>query len=405
MFDILIKKGTIVDGSGRKRFIGDIGIINDRISFIGKIEKKYGKRIIDASGMIVTPGFIDCHSHGDYNFLTETTAYNLLLQGVTTELTGHCGSSISPCKELSQDIKTYIPKDKHETLEKKCQAFNDFINYVDNISLATNMGFFVGHGSVREVVMGYEDRNPTEDELKAMKDILKVAMESGALGMSSGLIYPPGVYAKEEEIIELLKLVSSYGGVYTSHMRSEGDRVIESVRETINAAKEADVPVVISHHKIIGKDNWGKSIETLELVDEANKSGVRVYLDQYPFNAGATSLINSLPPEYANEGQARLIEKLKDDRIRLEVKNKLSTKSKTFENLIYGAGLEGVFIGNVPGYENLSNKSILEISKILDKDPYDTIFDLVIQTEGSLGAVYFIACEDDIERVISTLIP
>lgn len=401
MLDILIKNGTIINGSGKKRYKGNIGLKDGKIEFIGCCCEKEAKETIDAEGLIVTPGFIDFHSHSDITLLYETRAINMLGQGITTELTGHCGMTLAPkVDEVFSMIKHYVDDEKYEELGKTSETVAGFLDYIEKSRLGTNVGFFVGHGAVRGKVLGYENRKPAKKELEKMKDIVREAMEAGALGMSTGLIYPPGVYADEDELVELCKVVAEYGGIYASHMRSEGNWIIESVKETIRIGEKAGVSVVISHHKIAGKQNWGKSKETLALVEEANQRGVKVRLDQYPYKAGATGLIDALPPKYAVDGPIKLLEKLKDEKIRKEMKEQLMSSEADFENLIYGCGLDGVLILDARITKDLSGKTIAQIAKELNKDPYDTIFDLIIDNKGEVEAAYFMMDDEDIERIM-----
>ncbi|HBW37554.1 amidohydrolase family protein [Desulfosporosinus sp. BICA1-9] len=405
MFDIIIKNGIIVDGTGEKRYKGNIGIKDGKITFVGSCcenEISEAKEIINAEGLIITPGFIDFHSHSDFVLLVETRATNMLKQGITTEVTGHCGLSLIPLSdEIVRQMKPYIPSEKYNELAVISRRPPDIISKIEKSNLGTNIAFLVGHGTIRAEVMGYEDRKPSDKELEKMKALIREAMEAGAIGMSSGLIYPPGVYAKEEELTELCKIVSEHGGIYTSHMRSESNFVIDSVKETIRIGENAKLPVVISHHKIAGKQNWGKSKETLKLIEEANFKGIKVRLDQYPYKAGATSLMSALPPNYAVDGFSKLLEKLQDKKIRHEIKQLLMSNQVDFENLIYGCGLDGVLIVEAPTTKELCGKTIAQLAKELNKDPYDTIFDLLIENEGNVGAVYFMMDYEDIERIMA----
>ena len=401
MLDILIENGIIVDGTGDKRYKGNIGIKDDKIVFVGNCCENEAKEIINAEGLIITPGFIDFHSHSDMLLLVETRATNMLKQGITTEITGHCGISVIPLSgELLKQMKPYIPSKKYNELTKISPKAQDVISCIEKSNLGTNIAFFVGHGIVRYEVMGYENRMPSNEELEKMKDLIRDSMKAGAIGMSTGLLYPPGVYAKEEELTELCKVVAEYGGIYASHMRSEANFVLDAVEETIRIGENAQLPVVISHHKIAGKQNWGKSIETLELIEEANKRGLKVRCDQYPYKAGATSLISAIPPKFAVDGPVDLLKKLQDKKIRQEMKQLMMSNEVDFENLIYNSGLDGVLIVEALTTKELCGKTIAQIAKKLNKDPYDTIFDLLIENEGKVEAVYFEMGDEDIERIM-----
>ncbi|MGY8792211.1 MAG: N-acyl-D-amino-acid deacylase family protein, partial [Gammaproteobacteria bacterium] len=267
--DILIINGTIVDGSGDEPYKSDIGIINDRIVRIGDLSQLSSRRIIDANNLVVSPGFIDSHTHAIRGIFDVPTAESSLLQGVTTLTDGNDGTSP-------------FPIDEHYQL-------------IENTEISPNWSVFVGQGTIRQEVMGLENRDPTASELSQMKVMVKEAMEEGALGISTGLFYVPGSFSSTSEVIELSKVASHYGGIYISHMREEAVDVLKSINETINIGIKAQIPVQITHHKIIGKENWGLSKETLKLVDNAIKDGVKVSIDQYPYTASQTSIRALIP--------------------------------------------------------------------------------------------------------------
>lgn len=401
MLDIIIKNGTIVDGTGEKRFKADIGIKEDKIMFVGDCNQE-ANEVIDADGLIVSPGFIDYHSHSDMNLLIDGRAMNMLLQGVTTEISGHCGMTLFPAVEdIFSFLKPYMSDEQYNKSFEMSQTLNDFINEINKKELGTNCAFYIGHGSVRAKVMGYENRKPTEDELNKMKSIVREAMEAGAVGLTTGLIYPPGVYANEDEIVELCKVVAEFGGSYATHMRSEGNWLLESMKEAIRIGERSGVPVVISHHKVAGKHNWGNSIKSLKLIEEANAKGIKVRADQYPYPAGATDLLSALPPKYAVDGPAAYVEKLKDKKVREDIKSILASDKADFENLIYGSGLDGVLIIGANKIKEVIGKTIAQLAKEQNKDPYDVIFDLLIEDEGGIGCAYFMMGNEDIERIMA----
>lgn len=402
MYDLLIKNGFIVDGTGMKGFNGSVGIKGGKIEFVGDYDSSEAETIIDAEGLTITPGFIDCHSHSDFNFFFESRAINKLQQGITTEITGHCGVSIIPVTDkFLKEAKSLIDTDEYNELVKISKNTKRVIEHLKGKQLGTNISLLCAHGNIRSEIMGYENRKPTEKELNKMKDLVRECMEAGAIGMSTGLIYPPGVYAEEEEIIELCKVVAEYDGIYATHMRNESEFVIESVEEAIRVAEFTGITVIISHHKIAGKSNWGKSLETLKLVEKANERGLNVGIDQYPYEAGATDLINALPPKYAIDGKESLLKKLKDNVIRNEIKEMMSTEHSDFENLVLGAGFNGVLIVGASATPEFEGKTLDEIAKDLNKDPYDALFDLLVENNGSVGALYFLMGDEDIERIMT----
>ncbi len=285
-YDLLIINGTIVDGSGSASYEADIGINDDRIIKIGDLSHSSAKHTIDALNLIISPGFIDSHTHAVRGIYDVPTAESSILQGVTTLTEGNDGTSPFPIGEHYKKIQ--------------------------DTKITPNWSVFVGQGTIRRKVMNMENRNPTTDELSLMKSMVAEAMEDGALGLSTGLFYVPGSFSTTNEVIELSKEASKYGGIYISHMREEASEIIKSINETINIGIEANIPVQITHHKIIGKDNWGLSSETLKLVDAAIEEGIKVSIDQYPYTASQTS-IRALIPQWAQAGGRKaLLERIDD---------------------------------------------------------------------------------------------
>lgn len=403
MFDILIVNADIIDGTGKKRYKSNIGIKDNKIVSLGNTIANQATVVIDAQGLIVTPGFIDFHSHSDYfSLFIDAGARNMLEQGVTTQIVGQCGLSALPLSsELLKFIQPYISVEKYRMLSTIGNGARGILDYVSKQALGTNIAFLAGHGTIRTKVMGYKNSKPSPEELMGMKMIVRDSMEAGAIGLSTGLLYPPGVFALEDELIELCKVVKEYGGIYASHIRDEGNFVIESVQEAIRIGAKADLPVVISHHKIAGKNNWGKSKETLRLIEEANENGLKVRLDQYPYEASCTTLISAIPPQYTTEGETRLLEKLKNSEIREEIKAIIAKNQGNFDNLIYNSGLDGVLIVEAPSTKELCGKTVPQIAEELNKDPYDTIFDLIIENQGKVFAACFEMNEKDLERIMS----
>ena len=274
-YDLIIRGGKVVDGSGNPWYHADIAIKNDRIAEIGQLSNHEAKRVIDAHGLVVAPGFIDPHTHALRGIFEVPNAESALLQGVTTLTEGNDGSSPYPIDRHYADI--------------------------DNLRISPNWAVFVGQGTIRQRVIGFGLRKATPDEMERMKQMVRDAMEQGALGISTGLFYVPGSFTSTEEVIELSKVAAEYNGIYISHIREEAAQLIDSVQETIRIGEEANIPVQITHHKVIGVENWGASIESLRLVDEARKRGVDVTIDQYPYTASQTS-INALIPQWAQAG-------------------------------------------------------------------------------------------------------
>jgi N-acyl-D-amino-acid deacylase len=291
MFDLIIKGGKVLDGTGNPFYRSDIGIKDGKIASIAK-NLEGAKKVIDANGLTVSPGFIDSHSHSDTQILTFPDQKEKVEQGITLSVGGMCGGSIVP-----------RPKNSDAT-----RSVGEFMSYVKNMKLGSSVAFFIGHGNIRDAVMGTSDKDPTEKELEEMKSILREAMENGAIGMSLGLIYNPGCYSKTAEIVALAKVVAEYNGLISSHLRDEGDNLVRSVDEFLEIIRASGVRGVISHHKAMKRDNFGKISQTLRMIKEANDEGYEVYCDVYPYTASHTSLSVTVVPD---SGQ-RLLERLKD---------------------------------------------------------------------------------------------
>ena len=300
--DILIKNGKILDGTGNSWFYGDLAIQNGKIAAIGKLANWTATKSIDVTGLMVTPGFIDVHTHIEGDEKKNPTADNFIYDGVTTVVTGNCG--------LSQvNIGSYF-------------------NMLDSLHSSINVASLIGHNDVRKAAMGSANRDPTEEEMKKMESIVEQAMKDGAVGLSTGLIYIPGTYSKTEEIVRLAKIASKYNGVYASHMRDEGDSVVQAIEEAMHIGREAKMPVEISHFKLSGQQNWGRSKETIPMIIQARKEGLDVTIDQYPYTASSTSLSTLLPDWVLADGQDSIKARLERPEIRKEVSNYMLKKLK-----------------------------------------------------------------------------
>jgi len=373
-FDTIIANGTIVDGSGQESYEADIGIVDDRIVTIGDLSKSKSGHIINAENLIVSPGFIDSHTHAIRGIFDVPTAESSLLQGVTTLTDGNDGTSPFPIKEHYQKI--------------------------ENTRISPNWAVFVGQGTIRQEVMGLENRDPTATELSKMKLMVKEAMEDGALGISTGLFYVPGSFSSTSEVIELSKIASLYGGIYISHMREEADDILKSINETINIGIKAKIPVQITHHKIIGKENWGLSKETLKLVDNAIKDGVQVSIDQYPYTASQTS-IRALIPQWAQAGgRTELLQRMDDPRTRKLIVDGI------IERILFDRGgghPKNIFISKSSWNTSLEGKNLAElcIERDLEPSPYNAamvVFDII--KGGGASAVYHAINSDDVDLIM-----
>jgi len=297
-FGLIIKNGKIIDGAGNPWYYGDIGVKDERIKIISKIESD-AENVIDAKGLYVAPGFIDAHSHGDYTTLVYRQMENVIHQGITTVVAGQCGASPAPLSNLTREedqkaSNAQLPEGV--TLELSWSSFDEYLKEEEKEGLGANTAHLVGHGAIRSASMGNEARAPISEELQRMRDYTREAMRSGAYGLSTGLIYPPGIYAKTDEIIELAKVAAKYGGIYDSHIRGEGRTLMAALNEAIEVGEKGGLPVQISHHKIASRTLWGSSVETMKMFEAARERGLDITVDQYPYKAGSTSLMTLLPP-------------------------------------------------------------------------------------------------------------
>jgi N-acyl-D-amino-acid deacylase len=403
--DLLIKNGRIADGTGNPSYRADVGISKGRIACIGRgINKGEAKRVIDAADLIVSPGFLDAHSHDDAYLFVNPQCDEKVLQGVTTDVIGSCGLSMAPVIESHRvEFQGILGALGGENLAKefwRIKTFNDFLLKLAKARPGINVVPLVGHGTIRIAAMGMEKRPPTDAELKKMKRLMAEAMKSGAYGLSTALILAPASYAQTDEVIELAKIAGRYKGVFTIHLRSESDHIMEALEEALRIGREADVPVEIVHHKAAGKENWGKSIETLARLEKARAAGVDVTCDQYPYPAGSLFLAAALPPSIQEGGPEVYAEKLKDPMIRSQVMDEIEkSQMGQWESMIRNCGFEGIVIAS-SNHGNYVGKSLAEIAKMEGKNPYDIFFDLVIEEKTSTKVILWMMDEEDIKRIM-----
>ena len=395
-YDVIIQNGKIIDGSGNPWVSGDIGIRGDRIAAIGNLKEASGKRVIDATGLVVSPGFIDMLGQSEYNLLIDNRALSKLSQGITTEITGE-GASISPQNERT--LAQIQPALDQYKLKIDWASLEDYFKRLEKAGTPLNLGTYVGAAQVREAVIGDDDRAPSPEELEQMKALVAEAMRDGAVGISTSLIYPPGHYAKTEELIELAKVAGQYGGLYASHMRSEGQSEIAGIEEALRIGREAHLPVEIFHLKVIGKPRWGTMPKIVGMIQAARDGGQDVSADMYPYVAGGTALASSLPPWVADGGTDKLLARLKDSAIRARIKQEMATEHPDWENLYLGSGgASGVLVSGIvnPDLKQYDGKTLAQIAALQKKAPLDALFDLVVGDKAQTGALYFIANESDL---------
>ena len=395
-FDVLIKNGHIIDGSGNPWVSGDIAIRGDRIVAIGNLQNARATRVIDAKGLVISPGFIDMLGQSEDSLLIDNRSLSKLSQGITTEITGE-GGSIAPQNELT--LAALQPALDHYKLKVDWTTLDGYFERLEKSGTPLNIGTYVGAAQVREAVLGEVDRAPTPAELDKMKSLVAAAMQDGAFGLSSALIYPPGHYAKTEELIELAKVASSYGGIYGTHMRSEGQSEPQAIAEALRIGKEAQLPVELFHLKVSGKTRWGNMNKIVAQIQAARDAGQDVTADMYPYIAGSTALASSLPPWVAEGGMEKLLQRLHDPAIRVKIKLEMAADHQGWENLFFDTGGgAGVMVAGVENTElkKFDGKTIAQIAEAQKKSQLDTLFDFIIADKGQTGALYFMANENDL---------
>lgn len=404
-FDLLIQNGRIVDGTANPYYKADIGVSGGKIRRIAKgIDPNGARRVIDAEGRVVCPGFFDTHSHDDVYLLVCPTCDDKVLQGVTTDVIGNCGHSPAPITDEHRAEITGFLKvmcgGRVRPEDLNVNTFDDYLRRLEGLKPGINVLPLVGHSTVRMCAMGTAHRAPTEAELNHMRDLVAEAMEAGAFGLSTGLIYAPGNYARTEELIELCSIVKRYRGLYASHMRNEGDAQMAAIDEAIRIGAEGGVPVHIAHHKIAGKQNWGMSQQTLRRMAEARGMGLEVTCDQYPYRAGSTFLAAVLPPKALAGGPEAFTKKLQDPSFRSEIARTIEQGNEPeWENLIKGAGFDAIMI-SVSKHQDYVGQSVADIARLENRDPYDVIFDLVVEESIGVIAILSMMDEEDITRIM-----
>ena len=401
---ILIKNGLIADGSLNKPFKGNVLIENNKIKKIGIIDEKNDK-VIDARDRIVSPGFIDTHSHSDLSILVNPYNEIKIRQGVTTEILGQDGISMAPLpKEYIKPwrkINSAFNGD-NEDIDWEYETTQNYLKMLKEKGVGLNQGYLVPHGNIRLEAIGLENKKANITDIDRMCQITRREMEGGALGLSTGLIYPPCVYGNTEELVEICKVVAQFDGIFVVHQRSEADTIIESMKEIITIGRESGVKIHFSHFKVCGKDNWKYIDKAFELFEKAKAEGIRVSFDQYPYVAGSTSLGVILPPWVHEGGDAKLLERLKDESNRQRIIKDIKTGILGWDNFIRFAGLDQIFITSVKTNKNkdIIGKNLIELGEIRGKDPYNAAFDLIYEEENSVGMVDFYGLEEHIIKIL-----
>lgn len=401
-FDIIIRNGRVIDGTGSTGFNADVGIKGDRIAKIGNLRGATATRTVDAGGMIVAPGFIDMLGQSEQYVLIDPRAMSKVMMGVTTEITGE-GESIAPVND--RILKEQEDFNRRYNLTVDWRTLGGYFTRLEKQGAGINLGTFVGATQVREFVIGYDDRPPTASELEQMKKLVAEAMKDGALGVSTSLQYVPARFAKTDEIVELAKVAHQYGGIYISHQRSEANAIDDSMKEVFEIARRAQIPAEIWHFKTAYKKNWGRMPEMLQRIEAARKQGLKITADVYPYVAGSTSLSACLPPWALEGGTDKMVARLKDPETRKRLKWEISNDARDWENIYLGSGgPSGILIGSVVNREldSWQGKRLSEIASAQNKDPLDALFDFIIADHGQTGAIFFMMQESDMQAALKS---
>jgi N-acyl-D-amino-acid deacylase len=407
MYDLLIKNGTIIDGSGSPAYLADIAVKDGKIDRISPALEVDCKKILDVSGKIVSPGFIDIHSHTDMTISINHKAESKIRQGITTEIVGNCGTSAAPLttnitSTLINHLTVNSDYGNPEDIGKYWITFDEYIQYLNALPLGINLMPLVGYGTLRTAIVGLKSGKLTDREMRAMEDLLEQSLEEGAAGMSTGLEYIPDSLSQTEELIRLCRVIERNNKIYTSHIRSESHYLFSAIKEAIRTAEESGCQIEISHLKLGGKFNWGKTDQLISLLENALSRGVRISWDQYPYIAWGTGLVDYVPRWVQQEGHQKLIAYLSGKTTRKQIRQEIEATIKSGKHAYNTAPWENIQIAMVksPNYKSIEGKRISEIAKELSVDPIDFIFDLLITEKGSVKTLVFCMNETDVRALM-----
>ena len=399
--DIVIAGGTVFDGTGAQPRVADVGIRGDRVVAIDDLKAAPAKRRVDAKGLAVAPGFINMLSWASDALLVDGRSQSDIRQGVTLEVFGE-GWSMGPLSpRMKQELRDRQGDIKYEVA---WTTLGEYLKHLEQRGVSCNVASFVGATTVRIHAIGYDDRPPTTSELDQMRGLVRTAMEEGAVGVGSSLIYAPAFYAKTDELIELCKVAAEHQGMYISHIRSEGNRLVESIEELIHIAREAKLPAEIYHLKAAGEKNWPKRQRVIELVEEARAAGLKITADMYVYPAGATGLDGAMPPWVQEGGLDSWIDRLRDPALRRRVAEEMRTPTDEWENLLLAAGSpERVLLVGFknPALKHLTGKTLAEVAKRRGQTPEEAAMDLVVEDHSRVDTVYFMMSEEDVRRNVA----
>lgn len=400
-FDKIIRNGVIYDGRGGVPYKGDIAINADTIAAIGDLSKASAKEETDARGMAIAPGFINMLSQAQETLIQDGRSQSDIRQGVTLEVMGE-GSSMGPVNpKMKKEMEDGEGDIKYKV---SWNTLGDYLNFLERKGVSCNVASFIGAGTVRTYVVGEDNRAPTPAELKQMQQLVKQAMQEGAMGVGSSLIYPPDFFAKTDELVAISKEASAYGGMYISHMRSEGNRVNKALNELITIAREANIHAEIYHMKVAGKANWPKLDSMIRQVEDARKQGLNITANMYTYLAGATGMTSAFPPSLQDGGFVKLRQRLQDPKIRTQMAKAMDSNATDWENLYYGCGSpDNVLLLSFKqdSLKKFNGKTLAEVAKIRHKSPEETAMDLIVQDSTRVGVAYFLMNEQNVKKQIA----
>jgi len=398
-FDIIIKGGTVYDGTGRRGVKTDVGIKGDRIVAVGNLSRSTAPTIVDATRLAVAPGFINMLAHSESSLIVDPRSLSEIKQGVTTQIFGEL--SMGP---LNDDMKRRLRGQQGDVkFDIEWTTLAEYLQYLERRGVPQNVASFIGAATIREYVIGLEDKPPTPAQLDQMRELVRREMEAGALGITTALIYPPAFFAKTDELIELCKVAAKYQGKYTTHMRSEGNQLIEAVQETIRISREAGLPAEIYHLKASGQANWPKMDQVIKMIEDARRQGVKISADMYTYPAGGTGLDASMPPWVFDGGREAAYKRLQDPEIRKKIAAAVRTPTNEWENLYLLAGSpDRILLASfrTEKLKPLTGKTLAEVARMRGEDPVETIMNLVLEDRSRIGTIYFLMSEDNIKKQI-----
>ena len=400
-FDVLIKNGTVYDGTGGEGRKADVALRGDRIAAVGDCQSSPAKLVIDAHGLAVAPGFINMLSWSTESLIADGHSQSEIRQGVTTEIMGE-GESMGPVNERVREKMLREQKDIH--YEIKWSTLAEYLRYLEARGISCNVASFIGATTIRENVIGFEDKAPTPQQLDEMRALVRQEMEGGALGIGTSLIYPPAFYAKTPELIELCKVAAQYQGKYISHMRSEGNQLLEAVDELIRISRQANIPAEVYHIKAAGESNWPKLDKLLARIEAAQKEGLKITANMYTYTAAGTGLDACLPPWTEDGGYPALFKRLRDPATREKIALEVKTPSDAWENLYLAAGSPEKIL--LVGFKSeklkpLTGKSLAAVAQMRGKDPIETTMDLIAEDESRIDSIYFVMSEENVRKELA----